>query len=125
VIAENFGRASFQGFDWKYVSYFQLGMKVTGYSIGDLAYISDIREYSEEVTRSLQGIKTLILGALRYTPSKGHFSIDEALLFAREVGAKETYLTHIGHEIDHEKVAYSLPSDVQLAYDGLEISFEI
>ena len=125
VVAEDFGRALFQGQEWRHVSYFQSGMKVTGYVVGDLAYISDIREYSEEVTRSLSGVKTLILGALRYAPSKGHFTIEEAIAFARRVGAEQTYLTHIGHELDHEETNQKLPPDIRLGYDGLEIFFEV
>ena len=125
VIPENFGKAPFCGFDCKYVSYFQSGMKVNGYILGNLAYISDIREYSEEVSHALQGIDILILGALRYTPSRGHFTIDEAIAFSKSVGAKKTYLTHIGHELDHEQTNRQLPKDIQLAYDGLEIEFQL
>jgi phosphoribosyl 1,2-cyclic phosphate phosphodiesterase len=125
LIESDHGEIDFQGLKVRYVSYFQSGMKVNGYILGNLAYISDIREYSEEVTRSLRGIEILILGALRYTTSRGHFTVDEAIAFAREVGAKRTYLTHIGHELDHEMTNEKLPSDIRLAYDGLEIDFQI
>jgi phosphoribosyl 1,2-cyclic phosphate phosphodiesterase len=125
IIQSDFGKVEWQGHSWKYVSYFQIGMKVTGYLLGDFAYISDIREYSSAVIDALRGTKTLILGALRYTPSKGHFSIEEAIIFAKEVGAERTYLTHIGHELDHEKVQKRLPSGIFLSYDGLELEFKI
>jgi phosphoribosyl 1,2-cyclic phosphate phosphodiesterase len=125
VMQSDFGQIEMQGYTWKYVSYYQLGMKVTGYLVGDLAYISDIREYSKQVVDSLQGVHTLILGALRYTPSKGHFSIDEAIVFAEEVGAAQTYLTHIGHELDHEEASKRLPEGIFMSYDGLEIDFQM
>jgi phosphoribosyl 1,2-cyclic phosphate phosphodiesterase len=37
------------------------------------------------------------------------------------VGARRTYFTHISHEIEHKKVSQTLPPDIHLAYDGLEI----
>jgi len=125
VVENDFGESTFAGLPWRYVSYSQMDMKVTGYVIGSLAYISDIKEYTEELLTALQGVKVLILGALRYEFSKNHFSIDEAIAFARKVGAKQTYLTHIGHELDHEITNQQLPLDVSLAYDGLEIAFEV
>lgn len=121
IIPDNFGTVFFEGYEWQYVSYFQQGMKVTGYRLGDLAYISDILHYTDEVVERLKGVKTLIVGALRESPSKAHFSIVEAIEFAKRIGAKSTYLTHIGHEVDHETVAAQLPSGIYLAYDGLEI----
>ncbi len=63
------------------------------------------------------------MSALKYTPTEVHFSLYEAIEFARKVGAKRTFLTHIAHDLEHEKVNAELPADVQLAYDGLEIEF--
>ncbi len=123
VLEADFGKTTFEGIDVHYVSYLQAGMKVTGYRIGTFAYISDIRKFSEEVIASLKGVKTLVLSALRYTPTEVHFSLDEAVAFARSVGAKKTWLTHIAHDLDHDKVNQELPIDVQLSYDGLEIEF--
>lgn len=123
IIEQDFGELSFLNTSWKYISYFQKEMKVTGYIMGSMAYVSDIREYSPQVTASLKGIRYLVLGALRFTPSEGHFNIDEAIAFAREVGAEKTWLTHIGHELDHETANGYLPADIRLAYDGLEIEW--
>jgi phosphoribosyl 1,2-cyclic phosphate phosphodiesterase len=38
---------------------------------------------------------------------------------AKRVGAKQTYFTHIAHEIRHAEINAGLPAGVQLAYDGL------
>lgn len=107
-----------------YFSYFQLEMKVTGFRIGKFAYVSDIRDYSQEVIEALKGVDVLVLSALRHTPSHMHFTVQEAIHFARLVGAKQTFLTHLSHEIDHETTNAFLPSDIQLGYDGLELTFE-
>ncbi len=91
--------------------------------MGDFAYVSDIRDYSEGVVEALKGVKILVLSALRQTPSLMHFTIEEAIAFARKAGVEQTFLTHLSHEVDHDSVNAILPSDVQLGYDGLELEF--
>lgn len=125
ILPEDFGAYELDGVRFHYFSYLQTGMKVTGYRFGNLAYVSDIREYSQKTVQALQGIETLILSALRQAPTKMHFSIEEAIAFARLIGAKKTYLTHIAHDLDYADTNALLPSDVRMSYDGLEIPFEI
>lgn len=122
-LENDFGSIEFCSEHLEYVSYFQAGMKVTGYKIGDLAYISDIREYDTKVIDAISGVKTLILSALRYTSSDVHFNIDEAIDFARRVKAERTFLTHISHELDYELTNQKLPEDIRLSFDGLELEF--
>jgi phosphoribosyl 1,2-cyclic phosphate phosphodiesterase len=38
---------------------------------------------------------------------------------------KRTFFTHISHDLPHEATNKSLPPNVQLAYDGLTLEFEI
>jgi phosphoribosyl 1,2-cyclic phosphate phosphodiesterase len=121
ILEGDFGTTDFLGVEIGYVSYTQAEMKVTGFRFGDFAYISDIRYYTDAVPNALRGVKTLVLSALRSTTSEAHFTIQDALHFSRLVGAKQTWLTHIAHELDHLATNAQLPGDVQLAYDGLEI----
>lgn len=125
ILEEDFGTTSFQGLKVHYLSYTQAEMKVTGYKIGNMAYVSDIREYEERVIEELQGTELLILSALRYTPSEVHFSIEEAVEFAAKVGAKKTLLTHIAHDLEHDETNRKLPSHIRLAHDGLEVPFSL
>jgi phosphoribosyl 1,2-cyclic phosphate phosphodiesterase len=106
------------------VSYFQAKTKVNGFKVGSFAYLTDIRTFSEDIFSSLQGVKTLVISALRSKPSAVHLSIREAICFGEKLGTEKIYLTHLAHEVDHEKVASQLPSHVALAYDGLQIYFE-
>ncbi len=122
-LKEERGVEEFLGVKIGIVTYHQMGMKVNGFRFGNLAYISDIHDYPDSIFEDLVGIETLIISALRPTPSIFHFSVDQAIAFAQKVGAKTTWLTHISHELKHESVERSLPSNVHLAYDGLEISF--
>jgi len=125
ILEGDFGSTEFCGFKWSYLSYIQNNMKVTGLRIGNLAYVLDIRDPSEKVIKSLSGVEILILSALRYTPSPAHFSLSEAVSFARRIKAKKTWFSHIAHEVDHAEASKELPADIGLAYDGLEIEFDV
>jgi phosphoribosyl 1,2-cyclic phosphate phosphodiesterase len=123
VLEKKQGDVSFGGVTWQYISFLQKQDKVTGFRLGNMAYILDIRLFSEEIFEMLQGVEILVLSALRYEPSPSHFSVEEAINFAQRVGAKETWLSHLAHEIDYEKGSQILPPGVKLAYDGLEVTF--
>lgn len=117
------GTIDFCGLTTRYVTYEQSGMPVNGYRWGDLAYLTDIRHFPESIFTMLQDIKILIIGALKFTPSPFHFTIDEAIEFSKKTSAKRVWLTHISHEVEHEKTNAYLPDNIRLAYDGLEIPF--
>lgn len=125
LLPNDFGSYELGGVRFKYLSYSQTGMKVTGFRFGNFAYVSDIREYSQQTVEALQGVDVLVLSALRQTPTKMHFSIEEAIAFSQRVFAKKTYLTHVAHDLEYEATNALLPSDVRLSYDGLEIPIEI
>ena len=125
VLPEDFGSFELDGVRFQYFSYFQNEMKVTGFRVGNFAYVSDIRQYSEAVVEMLQGVDILVLSALRHVPTAMHFSIEEAIAFARRVSASKTYLTHIAHDLEYAETNAILPPDVRMSYDGLEIPIEI
>jgi phosphoribosyl 1,2-cyclic phosphate phosphodiesterase len=119
------GEVSFEGVRVEYFSYKQAGACVNGFRLGNLAYVTDIKEYSDTIFEQLKGIDTLVISALRFQPSPMHLNVDEAIAFARKVNPKKTWFMHAAHELDHEKTNAYLPLDIRLAYDGLEIEFEV
>ncbi len=119
VLEKSRGETTFCGIPLCYMTYEQGGMEVNGFRFGSFAYVSDIRDYPESLFEDLEGVKVLVLGALRHEPSVMHFNIEEAIAFSKKIGAKETYFTHIGHELEHEKTNAALPSGFLLAHDGL------
>ncbi len=123
LLDEDRGQVRFADLQLGYLSFEQAAMKVTGFRIGRFAYVSDIRTFPDTIFEDLDGVEVLVLSALRFTPSYLHFSIDEAVAFAECVGAKQVWLTHISHEIDHQTGNAHLPPHVRLAHDGLEIPF--
>ena len=93
--------------------------RVFGYRIGDLAYLTDVKEVPEAERDQLQGLKVLVLNALWWRPHPTHLSIGEAVEVARAVGAGRTWLTHLTHETGHAELLDKLPVNVFPAHDGL------
>ena len=94
-------------------------LRVYGYRIGGLAYITDAKAVDEPERRRLEGLDTLVLNALWWRPHPTHLSIAEAVETARALGARRTYLTHLTHETGHAELAAQLPAGIMPAYDGL------
>jgi phosphoribosyl 1,2-cyclic phosphate phosphodiesterase len=97
-------------------------MEIVGYRFGRTAYLTDVSDIPEESFSLLQGLDHLVLSALRHQPHPSHATVEQALGWARRIGAKQTWLTHIAHELGHEQTNRTLPAGVALAYDGLELA---
>ena len=124
VLPENKeGEVDFEMLPIQYVTYSQGGMMVNGYRIGDMAYLTDIHEFSPSILESLKGVRYLIISALRHDACLLHLSVPEALDFAEHLGVEKAWFTHLSHELDYQDTNAILPSHVRLAYDGLEINF--
>lgn len=119
------GEVVFQGIRIGYFSYSQLKMRVEGLRFGNLAYVSDIKEYPETIFEDLKGVKTLIISALQFNATKMHFSVDDAIAFAKRVGAEQTWLMHVSHMLDHDVGNAYLPAGIEIAYDSLQLDFEV
>ena len=98
-------------------------LPILGYRIGKLAYITDMKTIDEGEYPYLEGTELLVVNALRFDkPHHSHQLVDDAIKFARRVGARQTFLIHVCHDIGlHEKVNAMLPENIQLAYDGQEV----
>jgi phosphoribosyl 1,2-cyclic phosphate phosphodiesterase len=117
------GQVDFIGLKIGYCSFAQGGMKVTGFRIGDFAYISDIQKFDDSIFTALQGVNTLVLSALTPGKSPFHLSFEQAADFAKRVGASETWITHVGHSHDHDALNGLLPRNIRMAFDGLKLEF--
>jgi phosphoribosyl 1,2-cyclic phosphate phosphodiesterase len=124
LLEKGSGEIDFCGAKFKYCSYFQGKTKVTGFRLGSFAYISDIKKYDESIFFQLEGVEKLVVSALLEERTPLHLSLDEAIEFGKKVGAKETFITHMSHKIDHELVSQKLAPGVKLGIDGMEIEFE-
>lgn len=125
VLPQEFGCIFFQGIRWFFFSYLHAGVQVTGFRVGNFAYVSDIRYYSTQVIEMLVGIETLVISVHRKQATQVHFGIEEAVEFSSFIGAEKTYFTHLSHDFEHVKMNAKLPLGFELAYDGMAICFKI
>jgi len=96
-----------------------------GYRIGPLAYLTDCNGIPQEARGKLKDLELLVLDGLRLRPHATHFNIAQAVAVAREIGARRTLLTHLSHEVDHERHGRELPPGIELAYDGQRIRLSL
>lgn len=102
------------------------GRRVLGYRLDGLAYATDCSSVPDSSKAMLRGLDLLVLGALRLRPHPTHLSVDEALALALELRPARLLLTHICHDLSHERLqSYcddaGLPFPAGPAYDGLEL----
>ena len=91
--------------------------EVLGFRIGPFAYLTDVGAVPPEARAALAGVDTLVLDGLRPTPHPTHLTFEQAAEVAADVGARETWLTHVTHDVLYAEA--DLPDGVRLAYDGL------
>jgi len=114
-------RVAIAGFDVLPIEVPHGRIRVFGYRVGPVAYITDAKSLPDAAVAQLAGVEVLVLNALFRRQHPSHFSIDEAVAAARAVGASRTFLTHLTHETGHAELEASLPPDIRPAYDGLAV----
>lgn len=107
-------------------------LPVLGFRFGDMAYITDMNVLPDAEKSKLQGLEHVTLNTVGYHRHHSHFSLDEALVLAGEIGARHTWLTHLSHafpcydafceEIDHRCAELGVRTVVRPAWDGLVIA---
>jgi phosphoribosyl 1,2-cyclic phosphate phosphodiesterase len=96
---------------------------ILGYRIGSFAYLTDCSAIPDSSWSLLQGVRVLILDALRERPHPTHLSIAQALDIVSRLQPARAWFTHMCHDLPHAATCARLPAGVELAYDGL--TFEI
>jgi len=93
-----------------------------GFRVGDLGYVTDAKMIPLEARSVLKGVRVLVLNALWFGKSHPtHMNIEEAVETARDLGAEQTFLTHLTHRVVHADLEAALPPEVRPAYDGLTV----
>jgi len=104
------------------IPFMHLHMLVHGFRIGDFTYITDANKIPDESWPLLKGTKVLVINALRKQKHISHFNLEEALEVINKINPNKAYITHISHLMGlADEVKKELPSNVELAYDGLSI----
>ena len=99
--------------------------EITGYRFGSAAYLTDMSDIPAESIPLLQDLDVLILDALRREPHPSHSHLDKSISLVELLKPRRAFFTHMSHDLDHAATESLLPPHIRLAYDGLQINFEI
>ena len=88
-----------------------------------LVYATDCSAIPDDSWDLMRGADVLVLDALRHRPHPTHFSIEQATEAVQILKPRRAFFTHIAHDIDHETTNRTLPSGIEIAYDGLVVGF--
>ena len=98
---------------------------ILGFRFGAFAYLTDCNAIPDASWSLLDGLDILVLDALRHRPHPTHFSVAESLAVVTRLQPRQTYFTHMCHDLPHAATNASLPPGVELAYDGLRIDVQV
>ncbi|MGL4994142.1 MAG: MBL fold metallo-hydrolase [Bacteroidales bacterium] len=95
-------------------------LPVVGFRIGNLAYLTDFTQISDDELSKIDGVEVLIIEALRHSDHISHISVSQALDIIKRISPSKSYLIHMNHQFGlHTEIEPTLPSGVFVAYDGL------
>jgi phosphoribosyl 1,2-cyclic phosphate phosphodiesterase len=95
-------------------------LPIFGFRIGPIGYLTDAKTIENKELEKFRGVEIFVVNTVQRTVHRTHFSLSQALDVARDVGAPESYLTHLSHCLEpHEELLASLPQGIEPAYDGL------
>jgi phosphoribosyl 1,2-cyclic phosphate phosphodiesterase len=98
---------------------------ITGYRFGSAAYLTDLSDIPAESLPLLAGLDILILDALRRQPHPTHSTLDNSIALVEQIKPRRAFFTHMSHDLDHAATDAALPPHIRLAYDGLQLHFNI
>jgi len=88
------------------------------------AYLPDVKIPEPQTVDLLEGVECLVIDGTSWRSLPTHISVEEAVALHRQVGAGQTWLTHLCHDIDHGPDEARLEPGVGIAYDGLKLRLE-
>lgn len=97
-------------------------LPVIAYRFNDFAYATDLKTIPPQSMDALRDLDVLVLDCVRLKPHSTHLCLDEALAIIEDLKPKRAFLTHLNHDILHERDSRLLPEDVRFAYDGLVVT---
>lgn len=96
-------------------------LPVIAYRFNDFAYVTDLKTIPPDSMEGLRDLDVLVLDCVRIKPHSTHLCLEEALSYIEDLKPKRAFLTHLNHDIMHERDSLLLPDNVQFGYDELVV----
>jgi phosphoribosyl 1,2-cyclic phosphate phosphodiesterase len=98
---------------------------VTGYRFGSAAYLTDLNDIPDDSYPLLGDLDVLVIDALRRQPHPTHSTLENSIALVERIQPRRAFFTHMSHDLDHQAINAILPPHIRLAYDGLQVTFDI
>jgi phosphoribosyl 1,2-cyclic phosphate phosphodiesterase len=96
-------------------------LPVIAYRFNDFAYATDLKTIPPASMEGLRGLDVLVLDCVRFKPHSTHLCLDEALAYIEDLKPKRAFLTHLNHDVMHERDSHMLPDNVWFAHDEMVV----
>ena len=97
-------------------------LPVIAYRFNDFAYATDLKVIPPASMDGLRDLEVLVLDCVRIKPHSTHLCLEEALAVIQDLRPRRAFLTHLNHDILHERDSRLLPDNVHFAYDELVVN---
>ncbi len=95
--------------------------RTLGYRIGNFGYSTDVVELPNAGFEALLGVDTWLIGCFTDRQHLTHAHVSKVLRWIERVSPRQAILTHLGPDLDFDKLTEILPVGVSVAFDGMEI----
>ena len=86
-------------------------------------YVPDCHRMSDATVARLARVDVMILDALRHIPHATHLTVADSVDLLRRIGARDSYLIHMCHDLEHAETERELPATLHMSYDGLVLDW--
>lgn len=94
-----------------------------GFRFPSFAYSTDVWQLDDHAMDALKDLDVWIVDCLDIAPRATHTHWERTSQWIHELRPRKTILTHMSHFIDFQTFGNTLPQDVFLAYDGMQLLF--
>ncbi len=93
-----------------------------GFRIGNLAYLPDVFDLTDQARQKMQNLDILILDCLQFREHGTHANYDKAMAWIKELTPQKAILTNLHTPMDYDKLNAMTPPHISPAYDGLTLT---
>ena len=99
-------------------------MMSMGFRIGNFAYSTDVNKFPESSEQYLRNLDTWIVECNCEEETTMHANLEKVFEWVDKFKPKQTWLTHLDHTMDYDRISAKLPSNIRLAYDNLVLEID-
>lgn len=96
-----------------------------GFRFGDVAYLPDVADMDAAAWKTVEGLDTWILDALRRRPHPTHIHLERSLEWIARAAPRRGVLTNMHNDMDYRTLLAEVPDGVEVAHDGMTLTFEV